>query len=75
MGVEEIIDQVEDFTDNLKFIGGIMTDIEKILLDVIKSPLKELSEKRIGIYDGENTDGIHYILDGKAYLISVTEEM
>ena len=52
-----------------------MTDIEKILLDVIKAPLKELSEKRIGIYDGENTDGIHYILDGKAYLISVKEEM
>lgn len=51
-----------------------MTDIERLLLETIKPSLKDLSKKDIGIYDSEENDGIHYILEGKSYLISVNEE-
>ena len=53
---------------------GVMTDIERLLLETIKPSLKDLSKKGVGIYDSEESDGIHYILDGKSYLISVNEE-
>lgn len=51
-----------------------MTDIERLLLETVKLSLEQLSKKGVGIYDAEDSDGVHYVIDGKSYLISVNEE-
>lgn len=51
-----------------------MTDVEKLLLKTIKPALAELSKSGVGLYDAEESDGIHYIFDGDSYLISVKKE-
>ena len=51
-----------------------MTDVEKLLLKTIKPALADLSKSGIGLYDAEEEDGIHYIFDGKSYLITAKDE-
>lgn len=48
-----------------------MGDVERIILKEIKPSILELSKKKIGRYDSEDEEGIHYIFDSNEYLISV----
>lgn len=48
-----------------------MGDVERIILKEIKPSILELSKKKIGRYDSEDKEGIHYIFDSNEYLISV----
>lgn len=52
----------------------IMSDIGRLLLNTICLPLEELSKKKIGLWDFKDEEGIHYIFDGKSYLITVEDE-
>lgn len=49
-------------------------DVVKLLLKTIKPTLTELSKSKIGLYDCEDDDGIHYIFNGESYCISVERE-
>lgn len=51
-----------------------MDDIERLLLEAVKTSLAALSKKKIGLYDMMDHEGIHYIFNGKSYLITAKEE-
>uniref|UniRef100_A0AAU8B1C8 Uncharacterized protein n=1 Tax=Dulem virus 35 TaxID=3145753 RepID=A0AAU8B1C8_9CAUD len=51
-----------------------MDDVGRFMINVIKPVLKGLSQMKIGLYDFTDKEGIHYIFNGKSYLITVKRE-
>ena len=51
-----------------------MDDIEKLLLNACKPGLCELTKQGVGLYDAADDEGIHYLINGKYYLVTVKKE-